>query len=136
MAGIIEFLKGEKSFYKYTKQTILHILYRVLVACFVFDIFLISIYVAVSNEKVHSLEVLLYLFSVLTLVVIGTIVWIHIYYIHIKKDITPLQSEHHQILKEILTKAHGDSNSGLDIVEGIKALTEGNGENQGPERHE
>lgn len=128
--AISEFLKGEKSFYKYTKQTILILLYRIFIGCMVFTFSLLGLYIFAPDNKSELLIHFLCPLGIITLIVLLVIIWVHLYYIHIKKDIAPLQSEQHQIMKEFLTKVQGDSTTGLTIINGLKALSDENGENQ------
>ncbi|MFI5196563.1 MAG: hypothetical protein ACHQD8_05695 [Chitinophagales bacterium] len=128
--GFVEFLKGEKSFYKYTKQTILHLSYRVFVLSISFDVLLLVLYSTIRENRVDLITKLIYISCSATLFVLVFILFVNIYFIFIKKDISPLQSEQHQIAKELITKIQGDSNSGLSIVDGLKSIYLEGGEKQ------
>jgi protein-S-isoprenylcysteine O-methyltransferase Ste14 len=130
MSGIEEFFKGEKSFYKYTKQTILHLIYRILGVLIVFFCFIISVFALANNEKDVILITIICITGALIFLIILFILWAHIYFIHVKKDITPLQSEHHQLARELLTRIQGDSLTGMSVIDGIKALSQEGGQNQ------
>jgi len=125
MSGFIEFLKGEKYFYKYNKQTILHLLYRILIGCFAFDVCLCIFYLVAKTDKSSLMAILLVVFVVITLAVIASIIWFYYYHINVIKDITPLQSESHSILKELVNKVSGDSGSGLTTEELKSMFLEG-----------
>ncbi|HTC00146.1 MAG TPA: hypothetical protein VK705_05640 [Ferruginibacter sp.] len=122
ITGIVELLKGEKSFYKYTKQTILHILYSLFIACSVISIILLVLYINTASDKADFIKVLVIISGGLSVGIVLLILLVYIYFILFKKDITPLQSEEHQIIKEMLTKVEGDSEVGMNVIDVMKAL--------------
>lgn len=130
MSEITELLKSDNSYYKHTKQTVLLALYKVLIACLVFFSVILTIYVVSDSSKSQLIEFFLYLIVTAIGVIVLLIISIYVYYVFIKKDTTPLQSEDLQIAKELLTKMQGDSLTGMIVVEGIKSLTQRNGETQ------
>lgn len=121
-----EFLKSDRSFYKYNKQTILHLLYRIFVVLISFFCIILPCYIFAEADRASTLTTFLYILGSFILLTFGFIIWVHIYYIFIKKDITPLQSEQHQIIKEFLTKVQGDSLSEVVVIDSLKAITNSN----------
>lgn len=112
--GFKELLQGEKHFLKYNKQTILHLLYRILLYCFVLDFSILLLYVFASADKSFILIGALRCSGYVTAIDFGFIIIFHCYFIFLKKDIKPLQSEETQVVMELITRV-GDSDSGLTI---------------------